>query len=88
MADLHPIIETLERQWMRAWVNGDAKALRALTARNFRMVVGSKPSVMLDAKSWIEAATTRFLVHRSIALATSIVRDLGADDGVRDPAHR
>ena len=70
MADLHSIIETLERQWMRAWVNGDTKALKALTARNFRMVVGSKPSVLLDAKSWIEAATTRFSCT-PIAMATS-----------------
>ena len=61
MAELHPIIETLERQWMRAWVNSDVKALKTLTARNFRMVIGSKPSVILDAKSWVEAATKRYL---------------------------
>ena len=76
MADLHSIIETLERQWMRAWVSGDAKALKALTARNFRMVVGSKPSVLLDAKSWIEAATTRFSCS-AYRYGDIYVRDLG-----------
>jgi len=76
MAELHPIIETLERQWMRAWVNGDGKALKALTARNFRMVVGSKPSVMLDAKSWIEAATTRYLCS-AYRFGDIYVRDIG-----------
>ncbi len=60
MADLHPIIETMERRWMRAWMSGDARALKALTSGNFRMVMGSKPSVILDAKSWVEAATTRY----------------------------
>jgi hypothetical protein len=24
MADLTPVIETMEHRWMRAWVNGDA----------------------------------------------------------------
>ena len=76
MADLHPIIETLERQWMRAWVSGDAKALKALTARNFRMVVGAKPSVILDAKSWVEAATTRFSCT-AYRFGDIYVRDLG-----------
>ena len=76
MADLHPIIETLERQWMRAWVSGDAKALKALTARNFRMVVGTKPSVILDAKSWVEAATTRYLCS-AYRFGDIYVRDLG-----------
>jgi hypothetical protein len=76
MAELHPIIETLERQWMRAWVTGDAKGLKALTARNFRMVVGSKPSVILDAKSWVEAATTRYQCT-SYRFGDIYVRDLG-----------
>ena len=76
MADLHSTIETLERQWMRAWVNRDTKALKALTARNFRMVVGSKPSVLLDAKSWVEAATTRFSCT-AYRYGDIYVRDLG-----------
>jgi len=76
MADLHPIIETMERRWMRAWVGGDARALKTLTARNFRMVMGSKPSVILDAKSWVDAATTRYLCT-SYRFGDIYVRDLG-----------
>ena len=45
---------------MRAWVSKDIRALRGLTSRNFRMVVGSKPSVLLDTRSWLDAAGTRF----------------------------
>jgi hypothetical protein len=60
MADILPIIETLENRYMRAWVGGDARTLKALTARNFRLVMGSKPCAILDAKSWLDAATTGF----------------------------
>ena len=77
MADLYSIIETLERQWMRAWGSSDAKALKALTARNFRMVVGAKPSVILDSKSWVEAATTRHLCS-AYRFGDIYVRDLGS----------
>ena len=45
---------------MRAWVNHDTRTLKALTSRKFRMVIGSKPSVILDASSWLSAAGTRF----------------------------
>lgn len=60
MTDILPVIETLENRWMRAWVGGDVRILKSLTARNFRLVIGSKPSVLLDAKSWLDAAATRF----------------------------
>ena len=60
MAELSPIIETLEHRLMRAWVAGDDRILRALTSRNFRLVMGSKPSAILDSKSWLEAAAKRF----------------------------
>ena len=76
MADLHALIETMENRWMRAWVGGDARALKALTARNFRMLIGSKPSVILDAKSWLDAATTRY-VCTSYRFGDIYVRDLG-----------
>ena len=76
MADLHPTIETLERRWMRAWAGGDARELKALTSRNFRMVMGSKPSVILDAKSWIEAATSRYRC-KAFQFGDIYVRDLG-----------
>ena len=77
MANLHPIIETMERSWMRAWVAGDSRALKALTARNFRMVVASKPSVILDYKSWLDAASTRYQCS-SYRFGDIYVRDLGA----------
>lgn len=77
MADLSPVIETLEHRWMRAWVSDDARALKQLTARNFRMVVGSKPSAILDYKSWVEAAANRFKCD-SYRFGDIYVRDLGA----------
>jgi len=61
MADLTPEIETQENRWMRAWVQRDARGLKAVTASDFIMLVGTKPPVILDAKSWIDAATTRWL---------------------------
>jgi ketosteroid isomerase-like protein len=61
MADLTPIIETMEHRWMRAWVNRDAKAMNAITASDFIMLTGSKPPAILDRRSWLDAATTRYL---------------------------
>lgn len=60
MADLDPVIETLEHHWMRAWVARDARTLKALTSRRFRMVVGTRPCVILDAASWLAAAGNRY----------------------------
>ena len=60
MSDILPNIETLENRWMRAWASGDARTLKALTSRKFRMVIGSKPCVILDARSWLEAAAERY----------------------------
>lgn len=61
MADLLPIIETMEHRWMRAWINRDAKELKSLTARDFNLLMGSKPSVLLDRRSWLDAAAARWL---------------------------
>lgn len=77
MADLTPLIETMERRWMRAWVAGDLKDLKAVTARDFILLIGSKPAVILDAKSWFEAATTRYCCT-SYRFGDIYVRDLGA----------
>jgi hypothetical protein len=76
MADISLLIETLENRWMRAWVGGDLRTLKSLTARNFRLVVGSKPSVLLDAKSWLDAANSSFLCH-SYRFGDVYARDLG-----------
>jgi ketosteroid isomerase-like protein len=61
MADLTPEIETQENRWMRAWVQRDARALKSVTASDFILLTGSKPPVILDQKSWVDAATTRWL---------------------------
>lgn len=60
MGDITPIIETLEHRWMRAWVNGDMKALKAITSKDFILLTGSKPPTILDRPSWLEAAAKRY----------------------------
>ena len=77
MADILPIIETLENRWMRAWIGGDARTLKSLTARNFRMVMGSKPCAILDAKSWLAAAATSFTCE-SYRFGDMYARQLGS----------
>ena len=61
MANLTPVIETMEHRWMRAWVNDDIRALKAITARNFILLTASKPPAILDRPSWLEAAAKRYL---------------------------
>ena len=61
MADFNAVIETQEHRWMRAWLARDARTLKSLTAGNFLMLFASKPPVILDSPSWVEAATTRYL---------------------------
>ena len=53
-------IETLEHQWMRAWMQRDRKLMKALAARDFIFLLGSTSAAILDRPSWLEAATTRF----------------------------
>lgn len=61
---------------MRAWVTRDTGTLKALTSRNFRMVIGSTPAVILDSKSWLEAAGTRYRC-KSYRFGDVYARDLG-----------
>ena len=61
MADLLPFLEMMENRWMRAWVAGDVRTLKALTSRDFRLVIASKPPVILDTVSWLQAATSRYV---------------------------
>lgn len=77
MADLMTPIEILEHRWMRAWIAGDSRALKALTSPRFRLVVGSKPCVILDAPSWLRAAASRF-VCSSYRFGDIYVHDLGS----------
>lgn len=77
MADLTPRIETLENRWMRAWTGGDLKGLKALTTGDFLLLLGSKPAMILDARSWLEAAEKRFRCT-SYRFGDIHVRDLGS----------
>lgn len=45
---------------MRAWINGDRRTMKKLIPRDFRLLIGSKPPVILDAPSWMEAMGKRF----------------------------
>ncbi len=76
MTDLTPVIETLENRLMRAWVQRDAKALKAVTGRNFMLLMGSTKPMILDARSWVEAATTRYLCS-SYRFGDIYVREVG-----------
>jgi hypothetical protein len=77
MADLSPVIETMEHRFMRAWVNRDLKALKAVTARDFVLLIGSKTPVMLDFRSWIDAAGERWSCS-SYRFGTIYVRGHGS----------
>ena len=76
MADLTSEIETMEHRYMRAWVTRDLPVLKSLTAHKFNLLVGSKPAVMLDRPSWIEAAAGPYACT-GYRLADIYVRDLG-----------
>jgi hypothetical protein len=76
MADLVPVIETMENRWMRAWIGRDLRTLKALTSRKFMLVMGSEPCAILDARSWFEAAGSRYLCS-SYRFGDIYVRDLG-----------
>ena len=76
MADLTPVIETMEHRWMRAWVGRDMKVLKALTAKDFILLTGSKPPAILDRPSWLEAAAKRWDCS-SYRFGDIYVRDVG-----------
>lgn len=48
-------IETLEHQWMRAWIQRDRKAMKSLASRDFIFLLGSTRAVILDRPSWLDA---------------------------------
>lgn len=62
---------------MRAWIGRDSRTLKAMTSGKFRMVIGSKPCVILDGRSWLEAANGRFRCT-SYRFHDLYVHDLGA----------
>jgi hypothetical protein len=77
MSERSASIETMEHRYMRAWISGDARALKAMTSRRFRMVIGTKPCVMLDSKSWLDAASSRFAC-REYRFGDVYTHDLGS----------
>ncbi|MFB0611547.1 nuclear transport factor 2 family protein [Aurantiacibacter poecillastricola] len=56
-------LETLEHQWMRAWMRGDRKLMKEVAARDFVFLLGGSKATILDRASWLEAATTRLRCH-------------------------
>jgi ketosteroid isomerase-like protein len=50
----------MEHRWMRAWVNREAKALKGLTAKDFILLSASKPPMILDRPSWLDAVAKRW----------------------------
>lgn len=72
MAVTEAEIEALALGAMRAWVAGDAKAMKKLTTRDFLMLVGSTPPQLLDRPSFLAAmprdfACSRFVFREVIA---------------------
>lgn len=60
MATSSAEIEALALSLMRAWVAGDAKALKKLVARDAMVMVGSLPPQLLDRPSFLAAAERDF----------------------------
>lgn len=74
MAATEAEIEALALTLMRAWVAGDAKAMKKLLARDFMMLAGSTPPQLLDRPSFLAAmerafACTRFTFREVIVRA-------------------
>lgn len=61
MANFESTMEALEHQWMRAWVQHNRKAMKALAARDFIFLLGGGPPAILDRASWLEAAGSRLV---------------------------
>lgn len=60
MAEAATEIEALALGVMRAWVAGDAKAMREATARDFMAMVGTVPPQLLDQPSFLAALDRGF----------------------------
>lgn len=64
MAAREAEIEAYALTAMRAWVAGDVKAMKKLTAREFLVLVGSTPPQLLDRPSFLAAIDTGFACAR------------------------
>lgn len=60
MAQTAAEIEALTLGVMRAWVAGDAKAMKKATARDFMVIVGTLPPQLLDRPSFLAALERGF----------------------------
>ncbi|MBB3763893.1 nuclear transport factor 2 family protein [Sphingomicrobium lutaoense] len=60
MADFQSSIEAAEHSLMRAWQRGDRRQMKALLHRDFRLVVGARPSQLLDRASWLQSVGETF----------------------------
>lgn len=76
MTDKAAEIEALELRLMRAWVAGDAKEMKRLTARDFMCMVGTQPPQLLDRPSVLAALGRGFACTR-FQLREVIVRNHG-----------
>jgi ketosteroid isomerase-like protein len=76
MADVPAEVEALALATMRAWVAGDARAMKQLTARDFMMMVGSMPPQLLDRPSFL-AAVERGFACTKFAFREVFVRQHG-----------
>lgn len=76
MAASHAEIEALALGSMRAWVAGDAKAMKKLLGRDFMMLVGSTPPQLLDRPSFLAGVEQGFACTR-FAFREVIVRPYG-----------
>jgi hypothetical protein len=76
MAETAAEIEALALTVMRAWVAGDAKAMKKLAARDLMMMVGTLPPQLLDRPSLLAALDRGFACTR-FALREVFVRQHG-----------
>jgi ketosteroid isomerase-like protein len=64
MAKTEAEVEALALTVMRAWVAGDAKALKKATARDLMIMVGTLPPQLLDRPSFLAAVERGFTCTR------------------------
>lgn len=76
MADTPAEIEALALAMMRAWLAGDAKAMKKVTARDCMIMVGTLPPQLLDRPSFLAALERGFACTR-FALREVFVRQHG-----------
>ena len=60
MADTTPEFEVRELQLMRAWMAGDAGAVKSYLGGDCIMMFGTTPPVLLDRPSFVAACADRF----------------------------